>query len=80
MKIKVSFFAQLRNFFGTESCVMEISDGATAGELLQRVCGFSRALPPGFPVLMAVNEHYVPHPYRLREGDDIALMPPVAGG
>ncbi len=39
---------------------------------------------PGMPwpasTLLAVNQEYVPPTYRLRPGDEIAIIPPVSGG
>ncbi len=59
----------------------EIVVGETVSELTDRI------LAPIFPektskhpILFAVNNKYVDGDYALREGDELAMIPPVAGG
>jgi molybdopterin converting factor small subunit len=80
MKVTVLFFAYFRQVFETDRRVMDISDGTRAGDLWRQISGSARSFPADFPVLLAVNESFVPAPHRLRDGDTVAFMPPVAGG
>ena len=81
MTIEVLFFAQLREAFGTDRSVLDVSDGETvreaAGRLLDRH-GDKRIA--ALPLSYAVNEEFVAGDYRLREGDRLALLAPVSGG
>jgi len=36
--------------------------------------------PTAEKALLAVNQEYVGAEYRLRDGDELALIPPVSGG
>jgi molybdopterin synthase catalytic subunit len=55
---------------------LELPDGALVSDALDRLGG----LVDGVPVVMAVNQEYAPSTQVLREGDEVALIPPVSGG
>jgi molybdopterin converting factor small subunit len=59
---------------------VELSAGASVKDLLDRVRGLPGAerLPP--TPLVAVNQQYATTHQRLTAGDEVALIPPVAGG
>ncbi len=52
----------------------------------ENVSGVLKALKSDFgdllnmPLMVAVNEEYVQHDYKLKEGDVLALIPMVSGG
>jgi molybdopterin converting factor subunit 1 len=80
MRIRTLLFATYRDMAGTESIELDLPPGATAADLVRRL----RANPglerlPAEPAL-AVNEEYAPLTTRLADGDEVALLPPVAGG
>ena len=81
MKIKVLLFAGLREKRGEGELELEIPPGTPARELAPRL------FPEGsvsqefwHKVRFAVNLDYVPSGTVLQEGDEVALIPPVAGG
>ena len=59
---------------------MEVPNGSTVGELLRHLHSLDpeRRLPPA--PLVAVNERYARPDQVLRPGDEVAVIPPVAGG
>jgi len=82
IKIKVLFFASARESAGTGQVVIELHPPALASSLL-------RALTEEYPDLdiagkkisVAVNKAYLgEEDVQLREGDEVALLPPIAGG
>jgi len=80
MTVNVLLFASYADSLGKNQFELELSSGATAGDVL----GHVQSLPgaerlPQFP-LLAVNERYAPRDKALREGDTVAIIPPVAGG
>lgn len=81
MRVRVLFFALYRDLVGTGELELELPAGATAGALVrvvrERGGGFAR-IPPD-PVL-AVNHEYASPAVALRDGDEVAFLPPVAGG
>jgi molybdopterin converting factor small subunit len=80
MTLTVLLFASYADAFGRSDLELAVEPGATVADLLARV----RALPgaerlPPTP-LVAVNQAYARPSRQLWAGDEVALIPPVAGG
>lgn len=81
MVIRVLFFGALAHDLGTGGTELDLSDNATVGDALS-------ALHLAYPVIdryrtrlaTAVNLEYVGAAHPLRDGDELALIPPVSGG
>ena len=81
MKIRLLFFAVLRDIAGRSEDVLDLPDGARAGDVWQRLRDEHPALRDYIqPPMIAVNESYVSAEEPLRDGDELAFIPPVAGG
>lgn len=81
MKIRILFFAAHREIVGTPETDVDAKDGSTVGEVLQTL--MERGAPwTNLPesLAVAVNRTYSPSTTVLRDGDELALIPPVAGG
>jgi len=74
MKVRILFFAMLREKMKTSEQVYEIEPEETVAALARRLLGSETSL------LFAVNHEYVPSNYKLKAGDEVAFIPPVAGG
>ena len=81
MKVRLLYFAVLRDITGKSEEVIELPDGTRAQEIWNRLrsrhdqlAGYER------PPMTAVNESYVSADELLRDGDEVAFIPPVAGG
>jgi molybdopterin converting factor subunit 1 len=74
------FFASYAEAFGRSRIEMDVPAGATVGDLLRELQALDpeRRLPPS--PLVAVNERYARQDQVLRPGDEVAVIPPVAGG
>lgn len=81
MLLTVLLFASYRDLAGTDMLAVELPSGSSAGDLIARLRegGGRWAALPAQPAV-AVNREYVPLGTALVEGDEIALIPPVAGG
>jgi sulfur-carrier protein len=81
MRIRCIFFALYRDLAGAGELELELPPGGTAADAVAHVRGLSpeSARIPAAPVV-AVNEAYAPLSTPLREGDELAFLPPVAGG
>jgi MoaE-MoaD fusion protein len=80
--ISVRLFAILRERAGRDSVALELAEGATVDDALAALGtrdGLGDALDR-MPVVMAVNRAYAEGDRTLREGDEVALIPPVSGG
>jgi molybdopterin converting factor subunit 1 len=76
MQVHVRLFAALRQRAGADEVELELPEGASVREALERM----RDLTGGVPVVMAVNHEYADADQRLGSGDELALIPPVSGG
>jgi molybdopterin converting factor subunit 1 len=81
LKIRLLFFAVLRDIAGRSEDVLELPEGTRAGEVWQRLRDQHAALRDYIqPPMIAVNESYVGADELLHDGDELAFIPPVAGG
>ena len=80
MTILALFFASYADAFGRDHMEMEVPQGSTVGDFLRQVRALDpdRRLPPA--PLVAVNERYARADHVLHQGDEVAVIPPVAGG
>jgi MoaE-MoaD fusion protein len=81
MRVTVLFFGVLKEMLASESQTLDLPQGSTVDAVL----GHFRQLLPQQPKLwsslaIAVNQSYAPSGCLLREGDEVALLPPVSGG
>ena len=80
MTITVLLFASYADALGSSSLDVQLPAGATVSDLLARIADHPGAgkLPPR--PLVAVNRTYARPELELVTGDEVALIPPVAGG
>ena len=80
MKVRLLLFAQYRDLAGHNELEIELAPGATAADLIAQLRQQPqlRALP--HQPAIAVNRTYAPLSEPLSDGDEVALLPPVAGG
>lgn len=79
--VQVRLFARLRELAGTDSAQVELPSGAT----LSAAYAALRRAHPGLPAehlgfRAAVNREFAAWDAELRDGDELALIPPVSGG
>ena len=80
MRVEVQYFAAARERAGIDHEQLEL-DAPTVAALEKAVALRHPALAPLLPRLrFAVNRAFVPPSASLKEEDEIALIPPVAGG
>lgn len=80
MTVTVLLFASYADSLGAHSLSVDVAPGTTAGDVLRRV----QALPGGNGLprepMLAINERYAKPNRVLEMGDELAIIPPVAGG
>lgn len=80
MQVRVLLFAQYRDAAGAGEVVFDLPAGATASDAVAQLrAAHPSPLIPEKPIV-AVNMNYASLRDVLREGDELALLPPVAGG
>lgn len=77
MSLTVRFFASLAERLGRREVVIDAAGIATALDAWRAVVP-DQDPPPN--TLVAVNMEYVPASRPVRDGDQVAFMPPVTGG
>ncbi len=80
VRVKSLFFAAYRDLIGADELEFELPEGSTVGALIEIVrtrAGAGR-LPPS--LVVAVNQDYASIDTVLHDGDEVAFIPPVAGG
>ena len=80
MKIRVRLFASFREAAGTTALAWDAPEGATVSDVVTALAAAYPFGPAADKALLAVNQEYVGGSYRLRDGDELALIPPVSGG
>jgi molybdopterin converting factor subunit 1 len=81
MKIKVRFFAILRERAGAAEITRDIGDGSTVADLWQALQqDFPKLNVAGIRLLYAVNQNYVSPDFKLSDQDEVVFIPPVSGG
>jgi molybdopterin converting factor small subunit len=80
-RIRIRLFAQARDILGTGEIYVDCDGPASAGELRSRLAD----LHPDLALLLsrsalAVNLEYVDDARPVKPGDEVAVVPPVAGG
>ena len=79
--VKMLAFAGAREVLGTGEMAFPLEAPCTAAELLAAVCARFPALTPyQRSIRVAVNGTYATWDDMVRWGDEVALIPPVAGG
>ncbi|MCC6713958.1 MAG: MoaD/ThiS family protein [Gammaproteobacteria bacterium] len=83
MKVKFKLYATLSDFLPSEACDHQIDAEVAAGTTPNQMID-SHGVPRRLAHLVVLNGVYVPPSERdraiLRDGDTLAVWPPVAGG
>jgi molybdopterin synthase catalytic subunit len=81
MQVLVKLFGAAREAVGEKELAVALPEGARAADLLALLAREHPALGRfGERLAVSVNLEVVPRATRLCEGDEVALLPPVAGG
>jgi molybdopterin converting factor subunit 1 len=81
MKIRLLLFASCRDVMGGKELDLEVEEGISAGALREELAlRYPRLRPLKEKLLVAVNAEYVDDDTALKNGDEVALIPPVSGG
>jgi molybdopterin converting factor subunit 1 len=81
MKVRLLFFAVLKDITGRSEAELALAEGTRAGEVWSRIQrDFAQLAGYDQPPMIAVNESYARPDTVLHDGDEVAFIPPVAGG
>jgi molybdopterin converting factor small subunit len=81
VKLRVQFYAQLRDLAGMPSLDVDLADGAAVSDLLEKVYEEIPVLrAQDKNILVGAGLEFVDRKFKLKSGDEISVMPPVQGG
>ncbi len=79
MRVRLLLFGVLRGNLGTDATSIELPDGASVADLLERVSA-SNPMPALKSLAVSVNAEFASPTQMLHDGDEVGLLPPVSGG
>ena len=81
MTVRLLFFAVLRDIAGVGERDLVLDEGATARDVWESLrASYAKLADFAQPPMAAINEEYAAPETVLRDGDELAFIPPVAGG
>lgn len=81
MKVRVLFFAQLRELFGASEKILNLNEEETVEQVVASlVKGNENSGIDWSTIKYAVNEELVQPATILKDGDTLVCLPPVSGG
>lgn len=81
MRVRLRFFASLRERLRRSEAEWTLPDQATIDDLWNGLCAeYPELTRQGRSISFAVNREYVERGHRLSDDDEVALIPPVSGG
>jgi len=81
MKVRVQFFAQLRDLAAAQELIVDLAKGASVADLLEKIYAKVPALRSrDKSILVGAGLEFVDRNYKLTPGEEISIMPPVQGG
>ena len=81
MKIRMRYFAALREAVGQTEEALELPDGATVAQARTYIATRYPATAPVLTRCVAARNHaFAAEDAALHEGDEVVFIPPMAGG
>lgn len=76
MQITIKYFASLREQQGKDEEQLNLTSSMPIIKIWEKIRGAEIATP----ILFTINQEYVTPETLVKEGDEIAFLPPVTGG
>jgi MoaE-MoaD fusion protein len=80
MQVRVLFFGILKDIAGKASDEVSLPEGATVRDLLSHYAQDAKLKGMLGSIAVALNQEYAAPAARLRDRDEVGLLPPVSGG
>jgi molybdopterin converting factor subunit 1 len=81
VKVRLLFFAVLRDITGSDERELVLEEGTRARDVWESLRAAHAKLADYVqPPMIAINETYAAPDAVLHDGDELAFIPPVAGG
>ena len=81
LRVTVEFWGPARDVAKTESTVLELDEGACLGDVRRMLQSRNPQLDVGLRSMrLAVHEAFAADAHPMKNGDVVAVIPPVSGG
>lgn len=81
MRVKLRFFASIKDVVNASEINYKIVEGETCSEIIERLKKDYQLIEKSIErCFLAKNGSYVDRSAMLRDGDELAILPPVSGG
>lgn len=78
--IKVKCFSRVKQVFNKDQFTLSLAFGSTTETAMNTIREMANGELEKIPMRVAVNHKYAPETVPLKDGDEVALIPPVQGG
>ena len=78
--VTVRCFSHVREALGKETVNLKLEDDTDTSTVENKIREMAGDNLDGITLRVAVNREYMPKPIALKNGDEVALIPPVQGG
>jgi len=80
IQVTVRCFSHVREALGKNVLKLELEDDTDTFTVEKKIREMAGDNLDGITLRVAVNSEYMPEPIALKNGDEVALIPPVQGG
>ena len=80
MTVRVLLFASYADALGASEVDVDVPAGARVSDVLTHIKSLAAGKRVPDKPLVAVNKRYAQGDQQIRESDEVAIIPPVAGG
>ena len=80
MKVNVKCFSQVQYALGQTELLVELENGCKASDLEKLIRIRAKGKLDDVSLRVAINKNYVNEDTELKDGDEVAFIPPVQGG
>ena len=80
IKIKLKCFSQVKYALGKSEITYELNEGTTIKQLEKMVRKKAKGKLDDVSMTVAINKQYISKNAEIKDGDEVAFIPPVQGG
>ena len=81
IKVRAEFYSRLKEIVGAAAFDLSVPENATVNDLLEKLQkNYPQLRDFGKSILCGIGVEFVDRNHELKDGDTIAIMPPVQGG
>ena len=80
MKVNLKCFSQVQYVLGQTELLVELENGSKASDLEKLIRIRAKGKLDDVSLRVAINQNYVTEDIELKNGDEVAFIPPVQGG